>query len=144
MIYARFATAGELGLGVYYVEKEKLNIYSAGHVECSYAMVEDERCFGIVQFYTGYGPRHIAGMSVIVFSEEDRGQGKGKMAVADAIVQFLSFTPCINRIEVYTEVDNKAACKGAEALGFELEGVLKAWYPRNGKFKDAALYAKCK
>lgn len=143
MIFARLSSVGEIGFGMYYIEKEKLDVYSSGRIDRTFTLIEHDRPFGLVQFYRGHAPQHVAGMSVIVFEVKDRKKGKGKMAVADAIVQYLSLSD-VQRLEVYTEIDNVAACKGAEALGFSKEGVLKSWYPRNGELKDAVLFAKVK
>lgn len=138
MISVRLATIGEIGLAAYHVEKEKVDIYAVGRADFSYVMLDDEQPYGLVQFYRGHGPHHVAGLSCITFGLK----GTTKVQVPAAIEQYRDLCPFISRIEAYTAEDNVPARKGLERIGFELEGILHGWYPGSEKAVNAALYAK--
>lgn len=131
------STPGEIGLGIYFVEKEKLIIPGSARPLLTLTLKDADGPAGLIQFYEGHAPPGVVGFSSIVFDPGKRNLGYMCEAL-DALLKESKFV----RIEASPAADNTSACKGLEKLGFKLEGILKSWYPRDGKYVDAAMYAK--
>ena len=70
---------------------------------------------------------------------------KGIMTEAIKIVTNFGFNELkLRRIYAYVNVKNKASAQVLENNGYELEGLLRKYYLKDGKLMDALLYAKVK
>ena len=72
----------------------------------------------------------------------DRFSGKGLMT--KAIAKVLKTAPKkLGLIRVFAPIlpHNKASARVLEKNGFELEGVSRKYYPKNGKYVNAHCYA---
>lgn len=47
----------------------------------------------------------------------------------------------IERLQLTTDVDNEASQRVAARVGFQREGVLRAWYDRRGERRDAVMFS---
>jgi len=71
-----------------------------------------------------------------------RGQGYGTEAIA-LITRHLFEEEQASRVQLGTDVDNVAMRRAAEKAGFRLEGVMRGFWPVNGRpARNYALYAR--
>jgi RimJ/RimL family protein N-acetyltransferase len=73
--------------------------------------------------------------------EAARGRGIGRTAVA-LLVDWAFATLELDRIEIKTTPDNRAALALAASLGFEQEGILRARNLERGRRVDLVMYAR--
>lgn len=74
---------------------------------------------------------------------EMKGKGVAKKA-SEEILEFAFCSLGLNKVYLYTEVDNVAAQKLFEKVGFKKEGRLNADMFYRGKFIDRYVYGICK
>jgi RimJ/RimL family protein N-acetyltransferase len=76
----------------------------------------------------------------IALLPEFRGKGIGSTAQL-LLVNYLFDTTAVERVEAYTDVENKAEQRALEHIGFTQEGTLRAAQFRNGQWCDLFLYS---
>ncbi|AZZ48385.1 N-acetyltransferase [Rathayibacter rathayi] len=69
-----------------------------------------------------------------------RGQGIGSLAQR-LLVEYLFAGTRAERIQAYTDVDNRAERRALEQAGFEEEGVLRRAQWRDGAWHDLVLFS---
>ena len=69
-----------------------------------------------------------------------RGNGYAGHAL-NVLVGWARTLPQLNRFELYVEPRNEASWRTAEAVGFEREGVMRAWQVVDGTPRDMYMYA---
>lgn len=132
-------TVGELGLILFHMEKLGLLIPVNVKILETFAVYDEDNFAGAIQIYAGHAPSHVFGLSLCIVPEF-RSKGFGQILIEHA----LDFCQAAGakRVETCGDAENNPAAKLYEKMGFEREGVLKAWFPRGDEFVDAALYAK--
>jgi RimJ/RimL family protein N-acetyltransferase len=120
-----------------------------GRIASSGSMTERELLLGIevdghlvgdVQARREGGPKGVFEIGITIFRATDRGKGVGRDAVA-ALVGHLFGSEGAHRVQLTTDVDNRAMRAVVERLGFGFEGVLRGFWPDPDGFKDYAMYA---
>lgn len=108
------------------------------------AIDRDGRLVGTIQARTR--PRQtlpvgVYEIGVILYQQRDRGSGYGAEAVK-LLTTWLFETGKAYRVQASTDVGNTAMRAVLERLGFQLEGVMRAYGPMSdGTRSDGALYA---
>lgn len=105
------------------------------------AIEADGRLVGEIQARnpTGGLPPGVFELGVEVHEASDRGRGLGTAAVAE-LTSYLFREEAALRVQLSTDVDNRAMCTLAERLGFSREGVLRGYMPTARGPRDHAMY----
>ena len=85
-------------------------------------------------------PHGVFELGIEVFDEADRGRGVGADAIA-SITRHLFEDEGAHRVQLTTDVENRAMRRVAERLGFTFEGVLRSFMPEPDGPHDYAMYA---
>lgn len=85
-------------------------------------------------------PPGVFELGVELYEPADRGRGLGTAAVAE-LTRYLFREEQAHRVQMSTEVGNRAMRTVAERLGFAFEGVLRGFMPSPTGPRDHAMYA---
>jgi putative acetyltransferase len=108
-----------------------------------YALVAiiDDQVVGLLGLHIGAGRRaHVARLGMMVRADF-QGRGVGT-ALMEAALELAENWLNISRIELEVYPDNGAALALYEKFGFEIEGTLRDFAYRNGRFVDAYRMAR--
>jgi RimJ/RimL family protein N-acetyltransferase len=87
-------------------------------------------------------PPHVFELGIELYDPEDRGRGIGRAAVSE-ITRYLFDDEHANRVQLSTDVENRAMRRAAEGAGFRFEGVMRGFWPVTaGEPHDYALYGR--
>ena len=107
------------------------------------AIEADDRVVGTIQAWRGWSrglPPGVAEVGIGVSEAPDRRRGYG--AEATRLLSGWLLENGIARVQASTEVANVAARRALEKAGFTFEGVLRAYFPADGRGRaDYAMYA---
>jgi RimJ/RimL family protein N-acetyltransferase len=85
-------------------------------------------------------PPNVFELGIELYAPADRGRGIGRAALAE-ITRYLFEEERANRVQLSTDVENRAMRAAAEAIGFRFEGVMRGFWPSSGgTTRDYALY----
>jgi RimJ/RimL family protein N-acetyltransferase len=85
-------------------------------------------------------PPGVFELGIELYRSSDRGKGIGRAAVAE-ITRYLFDEEHAHRVQLSTDVENRAMRGAAEAAGFRFEGVMRGFWPSaDGRWRDYALY----
>ena len=107
------------------------------------AIVERGELVGRVDWFAStWGPWATSACATIGIGvlEGARGRGVGR-AAQQRLVDYLFHHTRYERVQAFTDVTNAAERRALEAVGFELEGVLRRGQWREGAWHDQALYS---
>jgi RimJ/RimL family protein N-acetyltransferase len=80
-------------------------------------------------------------IGLVLYQHEDRGKGYGREAIA-VLTDWLFRVSGAERVQAATEARNAAMRSVLEALGFRLEGIMRAFgAASDGTRYDGAMYA---
>lgn len=120
-----------------------MNPPAAGSNELVLAAVIDDKPVGLAGLHP-VGPsvrrRHVMSLGITV-AKAHQGQGVGQALMA-ALLDYADNWAQILRIELTVYHDNARAIRLYERHGFELEGRLKAYGLRNGRYEDVLTMAR--
>ena len=87
-------------------------------------------------------PTGVFELGIEVYGPDDRGKGIGRAALAE-MTRYLFDEEHANRVQLSTDVDNRAMRRAAEAAGFRFEGVMRGFWPASDDAtRDFALYGE--
>ena len=85
-------------------------------------------------------PPGVFELGIELYRPADRGKGVGRAAVAE-ITRYLFDEEHAHRVQLSTDVENRAMRGAAEAAGFQFEGVMRGFWPAaDDRWRDYALY----
>jgi RimJ/RimL family protein N-acetyltransferase len=85
-------------------------------------------------------PPGVFELGIDLFEEADRGRGLGRTALIQLLTRLFEHEGA-HRVQLTTDVDNKAMRVVSERLGFRLEGVMRSFMPSVDGPHDYAMYA---
>ena len=101
------------------------------------------RLIGDVQARHDAGPKGVFELGITVFEEANRGKGYGRVSIA-LLASHMFETEGAHRLQLTTDTANGPMRAVMERLGFELEGVLRGYWPTADGFRDYAMYGMTK
>jgi RimJ/RimL family protein N-acetyltransferase len=106
------------------------------------ALVVDDRLVGEVQVRHSppVFPEGVFGLGIAIFDPADRGHGFGREAQRQ-LTDRLFRDRAARRVQAETDPMNVPERRALEAIGFTLEGVLRAFFDGEGPLGDLAMYA---
>jgi RimJ/RimL family protein N-acetyltransferase len=110
--------------------------------QLSFAVESEGRLVGEVQArnHRGAMPPGVFELGIELYEEADRGRGLGSSAIR-GITRYLFEREDAHRVQLSTDVENRAMRRTAERLGFAFEGVLRRFMPTRRGPRDYAMYA---
>jgi RimJ/RimL family protein N-acetyltransferase len=117
--------------------------WADGPVGLLLAIEADGRLVGEVQARGNRSqllPPRVFELGIELYGSADRGRGIGRAALAE-ITRYLFDEEHANRVQLSTDVENRAMRRAAEIAGFRFEGVMRGFWPSSdGEARDYALY----
>ena len=122
-----------------YLENAHQDIYEAKQLRLAICLKNEFNAIGLIDLFDFDPHNHRAGIGVVIYNKENRGQLVGSEAL-DLLIKY-SFTH-LNLHQLYANigVENQASVALFSKFGFEKIGVKKDWIIVNGKYQDEALF----
>ncbi len=126
-----------------YLDNALRDIYEVKQLRLVICEQETDAVIGFIDLYDFNPKNSRAGVGVIVYDKNKRGQGKGKEAL-ELLIKYSFDKLALHQIYATIGEDNKASIKLFETLGFVNTGVKKDWNCVSGVYKDELVYQKIK
>lgn len=128
-----------LGVELYHEKRIKKYYEEAGYWEGDFGrmLITDKsgRMLGAITYLKGTGDTEGFEIGCQIYRREDRGKGYTTEALRIFCAYLFELKP-VQRLQIFTASENKAARRAAENCGFVYEGTMRKAFFARGKYYD--------